>query len=300
MPEDTPIKSASPIVVDLDGTLLDSDFLIECAFQYIKSNPLRIFTLIIWLFKGKSHLKTCLAEHVTIDVATLPYNTTLLHWLKEQKTAGREIVLATATHQAFANRIAEHLGIFDLTLGTTEHRNLASSNKQQELTQRFGANSYEYVGNAKADIPVWKTAKTAHIVNPEFGVESKARKLGKTGEIFHTRPNHIKTLARTLRLHQWMKNLLIFVPLAASHMLLSPQHILWALIAFVVFGMTASSVYLLNDLLDLQDDRHHHSKKKRPLASGSFPIKHAVALIPILLLISFGITILGSSVLRIH
>jgi 4-hydroxybenzoate polyprenyltransferase len=280
-----------PIVVDLDGTLLDSDFLVESALSYLKANPLRFFKMLGWLMKGKSHLKTRLAETAQPDIETLPYNVSLLEWLRLQKHSGRKLLLATATHISHAKKIAVHLKIFDDVIATTEALNLSGHNKEKVLIGRYGVGGYEYVGNAKADLPVWKSASKAHIVNPEPGVERKAKRLNKTGEVFKTTPPYFKTLTKALRIHQWLKNLLIFIPLAASHQIVQPEQFGWAVVAFLAFGLVASSVYLLNDLLDLQDDRCHPVKHSRPLASGSLPIKHATILIPLLLLVGFSISI---------
>jgi 4-hydroxybenzoate polyprenyltransferase/phosphoglycolate phosphatase-like HAD superfamily hydrolase len=280
-----------PIVVDLDGTLVDSDLLVEAYFLYLRQHPLSFLSPFYWLRRGKSYLKNRLTDHATPDASTLPYNPELMEWLRSRKAEGRRLVLATASDQRVAQAVADYLGLFDEVIGTTE-TNLSSHEKARQLVERFGHGGFEYVGNAKADVAVWQVADIAHVVNPEAGVLTRARRTGDVGQVIHTRPPYLKTLAKTLRLHQWAKNLLLFVPLLASHRLGDPTLWLSGLIAFLAFGCTASSVYLLNDLLDLPDDRRHGTKSRRPLAAGRFPIKHALGWIPALLLLAFGLSIL--------
>lgn len=264
--------------------------LVENLFLFLRLHPLRIFQIISWLFSGKAHFKRNLANAVVPEVTRLPYNKDLLAWLEDQRTAGASLVLATASDLRIAKKVADYLGIFDDVLGT-ELVNLASSNKRLAIVQRFGEQGYEYVGNSAADLAVWKTASVIHVANPERGVLAAARKLGKVEMVFENRPAYFRTLIKALRFHQWAKNLLLFVPLLASHRVAESQ-LLWSgLLAFIAFGACASSVYLLNDLLDLPDDRKHPTKRKRPLASGTFPILHALFLIPVLLLSAFGLAL---------
>lgn len=279
------------IAVDLDGTLVNSDLLVENLFLFLRLYPLRVFEVLLWLFKGKAYFKRRLAETVMPDASRLPYNTDLLHWLAEQKSKGARLILATASHTRIANSIAKHLGIFEATYGT-EDVNLSSENKRKMLVDRCGENGYEYVGNSTADLAVWRNASVIHIVNPERGVLAAARKLGpQVGKVFQNRPTYFRTLLKALRVHQWAKNFLLFVPLLASHEVTDVALLLNGLLAFAAFGACASSVYLLNDLLDLPDDRQHPTKCKRPLAAGTLPILHALVLIPGLLFVAFYVAL---------
>lgn len=278
------------IVVDLDGTLVHTDLLVENLFLLLRLNPLLIFEVISWLFKGKAHFKRRLANIVLPDVKSLPYNLELLDWLKQQKSNGYRLVLATASDARIANDVADFLGIFDEVYGT-ESVNLSSMHKQELLVDRFGQYGYEYVGNSLADLSVWSTSSLIHIANPERGVRAAAKRLGKTGQIFSRPGSYISSLFKSLRLHHWTKNLLVFVPLAASHRIFEVPLLVNGMLAFLTFGACASSVYLLNDLLDLPDDRYHPSKCFRPLAAGTFPILHAVVLIPTLLLGAFSFSL---------
>lgn len=274
------------IVVDLDGTLVNSDMLIENLFLFLRLHPLRFFKLFLWLLGGKAHFKRCLADVILPDAVNLPYNKELLAWLKQRKGAGDTLVLATASDKRIANAVANHLGIFDEVFGT-EGNNLSSSNKRTALVERFGEKNFEYIGNSSADLTVWKSAAVIHVANPENGVLTAAKKVGSIGMIFENRQPYFRTLIKALRIHQWAKNLLLFVPLLASHRIMETQLLLNGVLAFIAFGVCASSVYLLNDLLDLPDDRQHPTKSSRPLAAGTLPTFHALILIPVLLLVAF-------------
>lgn len=274
------------IAVDLDGTLINSDMLVENLFLFLRRHPLRIFEMLFWLFGGKAFFKRRLADVDLPEVQYLPYNIPLIRWLKTQKNDGASLILATASDKRIANAIAEHLAIFDEVFGT-EDINLSSERKRVALVDRFGEKGYEYIGNSAADLAVWRSASITHLAEPERGVLSAARKQCEIGMIFDNRQAYLPIVIKALRLHQWAKNMLIFVPLLASHQIFNSS-LLWAgLIAFIAFGVCASSVYLLNDLLDLSDDRQHPTKRNRPLASGTLPIKHALFLIPTLLVGAF-------------
>lgn len=286
----SPIPNRRILIVDLDGTLVNTDMLVENLFLFLRLHPLRILKVILWLFSGKVHFKRCLADTVVPDVARLPYNKELLAWLEQQRTEGASLILATASDLRIARKVAEHLGIFDEVLGT-ESANLSSRNKREALIQRYGEGGYEYVGNSLADLAVWKTASVIHVANPERGVLAAVRKIGKIEMVFENQPAYFQTLIKALRIHQWAKNLLLFVPLLASHRIMETQLLVSGLLAFIAFGACASSVYLLNDLLDLPDDRQHPTKCKRPLAAGTLPVLHALFLIPVLLLGAFVVAL---------
>ena len=281
-----------PIVVDLDGTLIHSDILVESGFAFLRWFPQKFYKPLQWLSSGgKPALKSRLAEHVSIDVTTLPYNSQVLNWLRDMRAAGRMIALATASHEACAQRIAEHLGIFDRVFATDEHVNLSSHRKRDRLVAEYGEKGFDYVGNSHDDIAVWAAADRAYVVNPHRGVVRAASKHDNIAEVFEDRPPTLKVWAKSLRLHQWLKNVLVFVPLLAGHQLDSPTAIGLAVLAFLAFGLCASSVYLLNDLLDLQDDRQHPVKRKRPLAAGTMSLAWGVALCPVLLTAAFAISL---------
>ncbi len=278
-----------PLVVDLDGTLIRSDVLIESGFAYLKAAPHRFYKPLMWLAHGgKPELKTRLAGATNVDVTVLPYDATVLEWLKEERAAGRTLVLATASHERYAHAIADHLKLFDKTFATNDTVNLSAHNKREKLVAEYGEKGFDYAGNSHDDVAVWQSADRAYVVNPSNGVERAARKIGNVERVIESRAPSARIWAKSLRLHQWLKNLLIFLPLLAGHKLSSPGLVINALVAFLVFGLCASSVYLLNDLLDLEDDRHHPVKRRRPLASGALPLTWGLALFPVLLVGSFA------------
>lgn len=279
------------IAVDLDGTLISSDTLVESFFLFLRKSPWRFFEPLLWLMKGKACLKQRLAQFVIPDQESLPYNKELLLWLRQQRDAGAKLILATAANHKIATAIADHLNIFDEVIATQDV-NLSANKKQKALVERFGEGNFEYVGNSKDDLAVWNSSSVIHMVNPEVGVSKAARKLGVQGIKIHSHPQYFFTALKALRLHQWVKNALIFVPLIASHRILETSLILQGFQAFLAFGLCASSVYLLNDLLDLPDDRRHSTKCKRPLAAGAFPLHHGLVLIPILLGGAFSTSLL--------
>jgi 4-hydroxybenzoate polyprenyltransferase len=279
--------SACPLVIDLDGTILRSDLLVESALAHVRSHPDEAFHPLYWLSRGKAYLKERLAESNDIDAARLPYNEPLIDFIREARDDGREIVLATASHRIYAEQIADYLDVFDRVLATEGSTNLSAGTKRDALVAEFGEGGFDYAGNSRDDLQIWAVARHAYLVDPEFGVEAAARKLGNVEAVINTPGQPLRLWAKAMRLHQWTKNLLIFVPLIAAHQLGNAALLLDGLLAFLFFGLCASSVYLLNDLLDLEDDRHHPSKHRRPFASGQLSLKSGLALIPVLLAVAF-------------
>lgn len=279
---------APPLVVDLDGTLLRSDLLLETGMAFLRSHPLQLLKPFGWLLKGKAALKDGLANATDIDVCVLPYDLHVIAFIEAERNHGRRIVLATATHHTLAHRIAEHLSLFDAVLASDAERNLSAHRKRDLLVEHYGEHGFDYVGNSHDDLQVWAAARQAYVVNPESGVERLARAQGNVEQVIHSNPSGLKDWLKALRLHQWMKNALIFVPLLAGHQITNPVLLWQGVLAFLLFGLCASSVYLLNDLLDLADDRHHHSKRNRPFAAGRLSIKSGLVAFPALLISAFA------------
>lgn len=283
-----PSIESYPLVVDLDGTLLRSDLLIESGLAFIRERPASALAPLMWLMSGKAHLKERLAKAVELDVTCLPYDPQVIALIEEERTKGRHIILATASHIIYAEQIATHLKLFDRVLATDGVTNLSAHNKRDRLVEEFGERGFDYVGNSHDDLPVWSAARRAYVVNPEAGVEEKAKALGNVERVISFSRNPLKSWVKALRFHQWMKNLLIFVPLLASHQLGSAHMLLNGMFAFIFFGLCASSVYLLNDLLDLADDRQHATKRHRPFASGLLPLKTGLLVFPVFLIAAFA------------
>jgi 4-hydroxybenzoate polyprenyltransferase and related prenyltransferases len=265
---------STPIAVDLDGSLIHTDILYETFVRALFRHPWCIFMLLPWLLKGKAHLKMKLAALVDFDIAALPYNQTLIDYLQQQKH--REIILCTATNEKLAQNIAGHLGFFHGAIGSTATENLTGSAKAKVLCDRYGEGKFSYVGNEKRDLKIWKYAASAIVV--ERG-EHLARKISTFCPVEHACPAPtptLKVIAKALRLHQWVKNILLFVPLLTSHQFMNPELIGKCLLAFLSFGLCASATYLANDLSDLDSDRVHWKKKFRPLAAGTLSIRRAI------------------------
>jgi len=280
--------SSPPLVIDLDGTLLRSDLLIESGFAFIRDNPKRLLVPLKWLLSGKAFLKEQLARSTPLDVTVLPYDPQVIALVEQERAKGRQIILATASHKIYAEQIAKHLKLFDMVLATENTTNLSKQNKRDRLVDIFGEKGFDYAGNSHDDLPVWKVSRNALLVNPEPGVISKTDAIANVEHVVNTRPNQFKAWIKSLRIHQWVKNLLLFVPLLASHKINEIDLLLNGCLAFLFFGLCASSVYLLNDLLDLEDDRHHSTKRDRPLASGSLPLKAGLLAFPVLLISAFA------------
>jgi 4-hydroxybenzoate polyprenyltransferase len=277
-----------PLVVDLDGTLIKTDLLLETASQFVLAQPWQTYKLLAWLSQGKSALKTHLAQNTSIDATALPYNEVLITWLKQEKAKGRVIVLATASHRLLADQVAAHLGLFDDVLATDASTNLKSAAKRAALVAKYGEKGFDYVGNDWADLPVWQSAAQVHVVSRSSRLIEVARRHGKLGEVFNDgKPPLAQALLKAMRPHQWMKNLLVFIPLLAAHRYGMESSVMQALLAFVAFGLTASSVYLLNDMVDVADDRHHARKRQRPFAAGHLSLLHGQLAWPLLLICAF-------------
>lgn len=276
--------NALPLIVDLDGTLINTDMLHESAIRVLRDKPLSVLAIPFWLMKGKAELKQKLAKQITLSIELLPYNETFIEWLKQQKTQGRTLILCTASDTAVAAKIAEFVGIFDEVIASDGKVNLAGSNKAEYLKQRFGEAGFDYAGNANVDLAIWRYANAAIVVNASSELLKKVQTVHVVKEVFSIPKPGVKTWLKMLRVHQWLKNLLLFAPLLAAHELTNWHAWIALIIAFIAFGLCASSVYVMNDLLDLDNDRQHPRKRNRPFAAGYIPIWIGVCLAPVLLL----------------
>ncbi|OKH11061.1 UbiA family prenyltransferase [[Limnothrix rosea] IAM M-220] len=278
-----------PLVVDLDGTLIRTDLLYESANHHIAKSPFQIFNLIAWASKSKAYLKSALAAKYNIHVESLPYNEDLLRWLRSEKAeSGRTIVLATASHHKLVEAIAEHLQIFDAVFATNDNLNLKGTKKRNLLVEKFGEKGFDYIGDCEADLPVWQSAEEAYIVSSSESFIKKVQQQCNVIDVFQSRQkSYLASLAKALRPYQWVKNVLLFLPLLGSHLYGDLSLVIAVAMAFAMFSLTASSVYLLNDLIDVNDDRHHHRKRKRPFASGAISLLDGWLIWPCLLGIAF-------------
>ncbi len=284
-----PIKPAPFLAVDLDGTLVHTDLLIESIFALLKVNVLYLFLLPIWLLKGKANLKAKIASRADINIELLPYNKALLEYLSAERNNGKQLILATASHEKYAKKIAAFLGLFDVVLATSDTHNLVGEQKRQALIKHCGEGQFDYAGNAIPDLKIWSHSQQAIIVSNHQSLINKASQVTQLGPVFRARGGGIKPYLKQLRVHQWLKNMLVFIPLLTSHQLFNNAALTNTLLAFIAFGLCASSVYVLNDALDLEADRQHRTKYLRPLAHGDIPGAMALILIPVMLILGFSI-----------
>ncbi|WP_347986878.1 UbiA family prenyltransferase [Methylomonas sp. AM2-LC] len=280
----TQTTAQTPLCVDLDGTLIHSDLLLESLLLLLKRNPLYVFLLPLWLSKGKAALKAQIAQRVVLNAAALPYNQAFLAWLETEHQSGRELWLCTASNHRLADLVATHIPIFTGVLASSDELNLSGQRKAAQLVEKFGEKGFDYCGNAHIDLKVWQHSQAAIAVNCKESLSQEAGKLTELRAVFPKTNGFFKPAIKALRPHQWAKNVLIFIPLAAAHKLTNNGAIEQALLAFLAFGLCASSVYLLNDMLDLEVDRQHPRKCKRPFASGNLSLIAGFFLVPLLLI----------------
>lgn len=275
--------------MDLDGTLLKSDLFHESLLALLRINPFFAFLLPWWLLQGKAALKREIASRVSIDPALLPYDPVVLEWL--HAASGQPRVLCTASDHLLADDVARHLGLFDEVIASNGIINLRGVHKADALVQRFGECGFDYIGNEYVDLLVWEHARHAWLVDATPALERAAGKVAVVaGSIARSRSG-LGTWIEAARIHQWLKNLLVFLPLLASHRFLETAAVRDASLAFLAFGLCASGVYLLNDLLDLPADREHPRKRNRPFASARLPLSQGMLMAPLLTMAGFAIAL---------
>ena len=274
MPEERGGSASGPydLYVDIDGTLLRTDLLHEAAWRHVKTAPWRIFTLLRLALKGPAPLKTFLARKIQFDPATLPYESAVTDLIARRKMQGGRTVLITASHQTYANRIAEHLDLPGGGYGSSNRLNLKGATKLSRIQALNQGREFVYAGNSAADRPIWAASKKEILVNAPSKDVRAATQSGRAEMVIQSRPPVWRAFLKEMRLHQWAKNTLVFVPLFTSHSYRDLHLLGLAFLAFLAFGLCASGHYFLNDLLDLDADRAHRTKRRRPLASGDLPI----------------------------
>ena len=274
-----------PLVIDLDGTLIKTDMLYETFISALKNNFIILFFVPYWLFRGKAYLKQQLACRSSIDVEVLPYELNFLTWIKGQKKLGRYLVLCTASDQKIAEKIADFLGCFDRVVGSSNGQNIRADVKAQKIIEILDTDNFDYAGNSIDDLKVWKRSRSAILVNPSKSVEKVAKRNFEVTKEFQSEKQTIKSISAMLRWHQWVKNILIFTPIFAAGQV-TISNISIAFLGLIAFSLCASAVYILNDLIDLESDRHHKDKCNRPFASGKLSILTGFIAAPLLLFLS--------------
>jgi 4-hydroxybenzoate polyprenyltransferase len=275
-----PLRGSERVLcVDLDGSLIASDLLYESFLGLIRSRPIDLLRVPGWLLKGRAHLKRELGVRGGADPKTLPFHEDVLEFLREQRAQGRRMILATAAEESLACQLAEHLGLFDEVLASDGVVNLKGRRKLLALEERFGPGGFDYLGNGWEDLAIWHSAEETIAVRPSRRLREEIQSNFPTARVFERDPeSRGRSILRMIRVHQWAKNLLLFVPLITAHRVTDLSLFLACLIAFFAFSFGASSIYIINDLMDLPSDRVHERKRSRPLASGqvSIPVGMAV------------------------
>lgn len=277
-----------PLCVDLDGTLVKSDTLIDSLLVLVRTRPLLLLRLPGMVLRGKAPFKAFVAENVALDVAHLPYNRKLVRFLQQENARGREIYLATGADVRLARRVADHLGFFHEVLASDGTHNLTGGRKLESLRERLGQIKFAYIGNDTPDLPVMAGAAESMVANPSRRLRVKLRSHGITpSRAFEERNRPLNSLVKALRPHQWAKNLLVLLPplLAHNH---SIRLLASSLLAFFCFCAAASGTYLVNDLLDIEADRRSSKKRSRPFASGDLAPSTGLIAIVLLLAAAFA------------
>jgi 4-hydroxybenzoate polyprenyltransferase len=268
-----------PLCVDLDGTLVKSDTLHDSLLVLMRSRPARALRLPAQVLKGKAAFKAFVTESVSLDVAHLPYNRELVHYLQDEHAKGREIYLATGADIRLARRVADHLGIFAGVLGSDGTTNLTGNSKLERLRTQMPGGEFDYIGNDTPDLPLLAHSAEPMVANPSLRLRLKLRtKAVRPARTFQQRSNPVRSFIKAIRIHQWAKNALIFFPLLLAHDL-RPHQLLTAILAFFSFSLAASATYVVNDLLDIEADRRHRRKRMRPFASGDLSLMQGFAIV---------------------
>jgi 4-hydroxybenzoate polyprenyltransferase/phosphoserine phosphatase len=292
----TAVTQAEPLCVDLDGTLVKSDTLVDTVIVLTRQSPTSLLSFPKWIAQGKAAFKRKVSELAAIDVVHLPYNKPLLEYLRQQHAEGREIYLATGADTLLAERVAAHLGIFAGVLASDGSTNLTGHNKLAAFREKFPG-GFCYIGNARPDVPLLTSCVQPMVANPHRSLSAGLRAANVVPvRYFNDATSPVKAWLRAIRLHQWAKNVLIFLPVLLAHVHSAGPNVA-ALLAFFSFGLAASATYIVNDLLDLEADRHHPRKRRRPFAAGDLSPFIGVATIVTFAALSLAIAILLPHVL---
>lgn len=284
MLKDRPLPQRTPgtICVDLDGTLVRTDTLVEGLLGFLR-DPRNWTGLWRWPLRGPAALKRQVAARAPLDLTLLPYEHTLIDYLQAQRGCGRRLVLATAADRELADGVNAHLKLFDEVIASDGIRNLKGRAKGDTLAKRFGAGNFTYVGNSWPDLQIWRRAGSAVLVNVPHRLNDKVAKITRVERRIDDRPPRVPSFLKALRPHQWLKNLLVFLPILTANALRDGRAWADAAVMFTAFCASAAAVYIVNDLTDLSADRGHPRKRRRPFASGDLPLTVGLVAAPLLL-----------------
>jgi 4-hydroxybenzoate polyprenyltransferase/phosphoserine phosphatase len=279
-----------PLCVDLDGTLVKSDTLVDTVIVLARQRPASLLHFPQWIGQGKASFKRKVSQLAAIDVVHLPYNKPLLEYLRQQHAEGRAIYLATGADTLLAERVAAHLGLFAGVLASDGNVNLTGHNKLAAFREKF-PNGFCYIGNARPDVPLLTHCMHPMVANPHRSLSAGLRSAQVVPvRCFNDSAPPLRSWLKAIRLHQWAKNVLIFLPVLLAHVRLPGPNVA-ALLAFFSFGLAASATYIVNDLLDLEADRHHPRKRRRPFAAGDLSPFAGVATVALFAVLSLAIAL---------
>ena len=284
-----PSARSRPLCVALDGTVVTTRLLSERMALLFRQRPWAALALPFWVLGGRDRLRARLANVTSLSAASLPYRAPLLAALKLTRESGRRVVLAASKDLDVARRVADHLGVFDSVLAAEGLSRSKSQNLRETLLATY-PEGFDFIGQSQPDLAICEVATRGYLVGASPSAVSGARSL-KQVEIVSRRPSILAALARELRPHQWAKNALVLLPgLLANNA--PPIPTLWrGALAAATFSLCASAGYVFNDLLDLEADRIHATKAKRPFASGALPIIFGFPLFLGLLTLSFSLAV---------
>ncbi|MGQ9818944.1 MAG: UbiA family prenyltransferase [Candidatus Kapaibacteriales bacterium] len=275
-----------PLCVDLDHTLISTDIIWEQVLELLRRNPLNFFLIVIWFLGGKKFLKEKLAEAVELNLKDIPFRRSIIDFIREKKKTGAKIYLVTATNQKVANKINHHLKLFDEVFGSSLQINLRGKYKANFLREKFGIGGFEYIGDSRKDLPIWELSGKNYLVSPSNNLKKKVSKIPNFGGIIGIESVGTIRYLKMIRIHQWFKNFLLFLPPILAHSFEFYTYFK-VFLAFLSFSFVASGIYILNDFFDLKSDRLHPFKKFRPIASGN--VDMTTATIIFFGLLTFGI-----------
>ncbi|MDJ0826061.1 MAG: UbiA family prenyltransferase [Rhodobacter sp.] len=276
-----------PLVLDVDGTFLRTDMLFECFWAALGRDPFGTLRASLTHFGHPEVLKRELADLAELRTDLLPVTPAVAALARDARAEGREVVLASASDTSLVEALARHHGLSPRSFASTTDINLKGAAKAEALVEAFGERGFDYAGDAAVDRAVWDRAQAAVIVGSHPAV---ARALRAAGRPVTELPGgwRGRDLARALRPHQWVKNVLLLVPAIAAHQF-DLATLALVLLGIAAFSAAASSIYIVNDLLDLEADRLHATKHRRPFANGAVPIKVGMATSLALGLLALGL-----------
>jgi len=281
------IASTRPLCVAFDGTVITTRVLSERMALLFRRRPWATLALPLWIFGGRERLRARLASITQLDATSLPYRAPLIAALKQSRDGGRRVILATATDAETAEEVAEYLGVFDEVCAGNGKGKSKASNLREALQLAY-PEGFDFIGQSHVDLPILEVAARGFVVGASPSTAQAAKRLQQV-TVLSRRPSILLALVKELRPHQWAKNALVLLPCLLAHNVdFFPMYARGALAA-ATFSLCASAGYVFNDLLDLEADRIHTTKSKRPFASGALPIIFGFPLFLSLLAVSFSL-----------